>query len=125
MTDPLLWDLSETARQLGGVSTRTVQRLIGAGEINARRVGRRLMVRVDSVRAYLDQEMLDKHNSGCAGKAVLKREGGSTCRESASETRMASSPGRTRRSGGRALRTDAADQLAVLLEFDKKKTPAV
>jgi len=46
MTDPLLWDLSETARQLGGVSTRTVQRLIGAGEINARRVGRRLMVRV-------------------------------------------------------------------------------
>ena len=42
--DTLLWDLTETARQLGGVSTRTVRRLLQRGEIQAHRVGRRLLI---------------------------------------------------------------------------------
>ena len=50
MTDTLLWSLEEAARQLGGVSTRTVRRLLEAGEIEPRRVGRRLLVCAASVR---------------------------------------------------------------------------
>lgn len=35
MPEVLLWDLTETARQLGGVSVRTVRRLIERGELKA------------------------------------------------------------------------------------------
>ena len=44
MSDELLWDLNETARQLGSVSTRTVQRLIKRGELRSVQVLRRVKV---------------------------------------------------------------------------------
>lgn len=31
--DALLWDLQETARQLGGISIRTLRRMLDAGEL--------------------------------------------------------------------------------------------
>ena len=37
----LLWNLDETARQLGGVSTRTVRRLLQRGELPTVRIGAR------------------------------------------------------------------------------------
>lgn len=40
MSDALLWDLAEAARQLGGVSPRTVRRLIASGALPAVRIGR-------------------------------------------------------------------------------------
>lgn len=36
----LLWNLEETAKQLGNISPRTVQRLIQRGELTVVRVGR-------------------------------------------------------------------------------------
>lgn len=56
MTDTLLWDIEETARQLGGISSRTVRRLLDRGELQSKRIGRRLLVRPESVRAYLDRD---------------------------------------------------------------------
>jgi excisionase family DNA binding protein len=120
-SDPLLWNLEETARQLGRVSVRTVRRLINSGAIDAQRVGRRVMVKVASVRAFVDQENGAAHNSYCAGKAVQQEE--STCRESANVTRTVSSRVPTRRTGGRASRTAAAEQLADLLGCAATKTP--
>ena len=119
--DPLLWNLEETARQLGGVSVRTVRRLINSGAIEAQRVGRRVMVKVASVRALVDQDNGAAHNCSCAGKAVRQEE--STGRESANVTKTASSLAPTRRTGGRASRTAAAEQLADLLGCARTKTP--
>ncbi len=57
MNETLLWDLAETARQLGGVSTRTVRRLVQQQKIAGARVRSCVMVRPESVRAYLDQQI--------------------------------------------------------------------
>ena len=119
--DTLLWDLEETARQLGCVSVRTVRRLINSGAIDARLVGRRVMAKAASVRAFVDQGNGAAHNSRCAGKAVHQEE--STCRESANAIRTASSLVRTRNTGGRASRTVAAEQLADLLGCAGPKIP--
>ena len=108
MTDTLLWDLEETARQLGGVSVRTVRRLINSGAIDARLVGRRVMVKVASARAYVDEGNGTAHNSRCAGRAVHQE-------KSTHATRPLSSLDQIRHSGGRASRTAAAARLADLL----------
>jgi excisionase family DNA binding protein len=121
-SEPLLWDLSETARQLGGISTRTVRRMLDRGELTAHRLGRRLMIRADSVRGYLDLCTPSLHNSGHAGKAVLPLED-STCRKSVNAIKTGSSPARIRRTGGRATRMEAANRLADLLGFDRTKIP--
>ena len=42
--DTLLWSLQEAARQLGGVSTRSVRRMIEAGELPAVRFGRSVRI---------------------------------------------------------------------------------
>ncbi|WP_363168551.1 helix-turn-helix domain-containing protein [uncultured Lamprocystis sp.] len=61
MTDPLLVDLAECARQLGQVSTRTVRRLIDANSIRSVRVGRRLMVTMESLREYVNHENANRN----------------------------------------------------------------
>ena len=80
MNDVLLWDLDETARQLGGVSTRTVRRMLDEGLIESRKVGRRLLVRVASVRAYVDEVNSASDNRPGAGPDVRED---STCHTSA------------------------------------------
>ncbi|WP_456378805.1 helix-turn-helix domain-containing protein [Thiolapillus sp.] len=114
----LLWSLNEAAQQLGGVSTRTVRRLIDRGELASCRVGRRLMVVADSARSYVDGTMKPAHNQSCAGKVVQEV---STCQESANATRTGYSPVPIRRTGGRALRMSAASQLAEALALDETK----
>ncbi|HYN77272.1 MAG TPA: helix-turn-helix domain-containing protein [Lamprocystis sp. (in: g-proteobacteria)] len=64
MTDPLLVDLAECARQLGQISTRTVRRLIDANSIRSVRVGRRLMVTMESLREYVNHENADRNHPG-------------------------------------------------------------
>ncbi|MCG6862921.1 MAG: helix-turn-helix domain-containing protein [Chromatiaceae bacterium] len=121
MTDTLLWSLEEAARQLGGISTRTVRRLLEAGEIEPRRVGRRLLVCAASVRIYVDRSGPAGQNSGRAGRDVREE---STCLESAKRgTRMVSIGGRIRRTGGRRTRTQAAEELAKVLELPTDKKP--
>ena len=111
MSDTLLWDLAETARQLGGVSTRTVRRLVQQQEIAGVRVRSRVMVRPDSVRAYLDQQITDSDNPARAGRDVRET---STCR-SVNKTRMGSIAALTRRAGGHRTSTQAARELDALL----------
>jgi excisionase family DNA binding protein len=80
VTDTLLWSLEEAARQLGGISTRTVRRLVAVGEIEPRRVGRRLLVSAASVRDFVDRLGSKAQNWQSAGRDVQE---GSTCLESA------------------------------------------
>ena len=104
MSDELLWDLNETARQLGSVSTRTVQRLIKRGELRSVQVLRRVKVQASSVRSYVDRNMQPAHNLTGVGPAVQK--GDSTCHTVA----------KTVPSGGFRTSTQAAKELGVLLE---------
>ena len=111
MNETLLWDLAETARQLGGVSTRTVRRLVQQQKIAGVRVCSRVMVRPESVRAYLDQQITDSDNPARAGRDVRET---STCR-SVNKTRMGSIAALTRRAGGHHTSTQAARELDALL----------
>ena len=88
MTETLLWDLAETARQLGGVSERTVRRLIDAGAIARVRIGRRVLVLADSVKAHLDRAAADSDNHHRAGPDVREK---STCRIDARKVRFGGS----------------------------------
>jgi excisionase family DNA binding protein len=107
MNDTLLWDLAETARQLGGVSTRTVRRLLDRGDIEPRRVGRRLLVTAESVRAYVDDSNTASDNRPCAGLASQTEE--------SAKTKTGSTVVPIRRTGGLRIPTDAASELAARL----------
>jgi excisionase family DNA binding protein len=78
LTETLLWDLAETARQLGGISPRTVRRLVEGGDLKSVKIGRRLLVEVASVHAYMDRIITPGNNRPCAGPRVLQEVG--TCR---------------------------------------------
>ena len=75
MTETLLLTIREAAEQLR-VSTRTVHRLIHAGELPTVPVRRSLRIRRDDLRAYVDGLTAKPHNAGRAGPAVRKE---STC----------------------------------------------
>lgn len=79
-TDPLLWDIPETARQLGGVSTRTVSRLINAGEISSIKVRGRVLVPVSEVKTWVAQQIPMALNKKRVDSAVRNPGGNSTCR---------------------------------------------
>ncbi len=48
---------SDAARLLGGVSTKTVDRLRAAGELDALAVRGRVMIGVDSIEAYIERQL--------------------------------------------------------------------
>jgi excisionase family DNA binding protein len=50
---PLLWTYQEVAAQMR-VSVRTVERLVSTGELAARRVGRRSLIRPTDVETYVN-----------------------------------------------------------------------
>jgi hypothetical protein len=114
MTDTLLWDIPETARQLGGMTPRSVWRLIAADKLVVVRIGRRTFVDPDSARMLIDSlknKMTRSDNP--PGAAVLEK---STCRERNSNgTRTGSTGGRTRGTGGARSPTKAAVRLAAVL----------
>lgn len=69
----LLWPFEEVAHQLGGISTRTVRRLVAAGELPVVYVGPRLpRVPADSVHAYVARLAQGVHNSSCAESEAWK-----------------------------------------------------
>ena len=68
MTDTLLWSLEAAAKQLGGISTRAVRRLLEAGDIEPCHVGGRLLVSVASVRSYVDRMRPSAQNPRGAGR---------------------------------------------------------
>ena len=58
----LLWSFGKTARKLGGVSTRTVLRLVDDGELVSVYVGRRRMITAASAFALIQRQL--KSNEG-------------------------------------------------------------
>lgn len=49
----LLWSLDETALQLGGISKRTVQRLVANGELPIVQIGRLIRVPAEAVQTWI------------------------------------------------------------------------
>ncbi len=120
--DVLLWDLDETARQLGGISIRTLRRMIDAGEFPYVSVRRSIKIPAISVQKWVDQNMSKAHNLICAGPSVQKEK--STCQKSAKTgTRMVSINERIRNSGGLVSPTQAAKELGAVLELRAAKKP--
>ena len=58
LNPPLLWNLEEAARQLGGISTQTVRRLIAQGELATVRVGSRVLIPSRAVTHWIEQQTL-------------------------------------------------------------------
>lgn len=77
--DPLLWNLDEVARQLGGVSPRTVRRLIERDELPKVRVGRRLLVPSAAVHAYVAKGHTPADNEDVEQGALAPTRGESAC----------------------------------------------
>ena len=100
--DPLLWNLEETARQLGNVSVRTVRRLIASGELPAIKVRGSTKVSASAARARVDAKF-DKADN--PGRGLDVRTGGTTCHLN----------GLTARSGGYRSPVQMEDELDVLL----------
>ena len=120
MSTPLLWDLKETAHQLGNVSTRTVQRLVARGEIATKRVGRRRMVIAASVQAWLDGDMPTAHTGKRVGRDVR---GVKACQKHAGKKGTASTAALTRQTTGPVTSMRAARELDDLLAPATKKKP--
>lgn len=106
----ILWNLTETAQQLGGISARTVRRLIERGELPTVSIGRRVTVPADAVRAWVDKNMHTAHNHD-AGQGVQKE---GTCKN-ANETRTEFTNVRILRTTGRPTQTQTARELDALL----------
>jgi excisionase family DNA binding protein len=120
MTETLLWNLDEVARQLGNVSTRTVRRMLERGELPSIRIGRAVRIPADAVREWVDQNMTHPHNQQCAGPDVR---GVSTCQKSATGTKMVSTREKIRHTGGSATSTQVARELAAVLELSIERKP--
>ena len=78
MTTQLLWSLDEAAKAMGGISARTVRRLIQTGELPAIRIrGCAPRIRPEDVQTWIEQNIARDHNNGARG-SVPKQEK-STC----------------------------------------------
>ncbi|MBK7542305.1 MAG: helix-turn-helix domain-containing protein [Candidatus Competibacteraceae bacterium] len=106
--EPLLWSITETARQLGEVSARTVQRMIADGDLVEVSVRGRTMVDVASVRRYIEN------------RRARARMEGKPCQEKI-ETDFTSS--RSHRTGTRVIPMHGADAAAEVLERITKLRP--
>ena len=106
--DPILWNLEETARQLGNVSVRTVQRLIVAKKLPVVKIGNSPKVPAAVVRAWVDAKKEKADNPGCE---LDVRTGGTTCHLD----------GLTARSGGYRSPHQMARELDVLLGQHPKR----
>ncbi|MBX7246354.1 MAG: helix-turn-helix domain-containing protein [Candidatus Sumerlaeaceae bacterium] len=98
MPETLLWSIRETAAQLGGVSVRTIERMIDDGELPVIYIRKRKMIAADIVRQWLAAQN---------ERARARMEETRPCRE---KTAMASTNNRGRRTGTEVIpmRTDAA-----------------
>lgn len=101
--DRLAYSLREAAEKLGGVSLRTVQRLVACGGLPAVRVGRRVLIAADALRRYVAAPDEVAHNQKCAEPVAWK--GSSPCYSNAQGLR----------SGMSASGTQAARELSGLL----------
>ncbi|MCP3882547.1 MAG: helix-turn-helix domain-containing protein, partial [Sulfitobacter sp.] len=110
--DPLLWSLDEVGRQLGGISVRSVRRLLDRGALPKTSVGGRIMVPSAAVREYVEAQTVPAHNGSCVGQGALApTRGNSACLNKP----KGSLKNRTASTGTPTSPTQAADALNALL----------
>ena len=109
MPNTLLLTIDEVADQLR-ISTRTVRRLIQAGELPNVSIGRNLRIRRYDLNAYVDGRASHKHNVDCAGPGVLGK-----------EKHACHTDAKTVLSGGRLLPGQTAKELDALLGQSTKQ----
>ncbi|MGH8608923.1 MAG: helix-turn-helix domain-containing protein [Gammaproteobacteria bacterium] len=73
MPDTLLLTITEAAQELR-VSTRTIRRLIQAGDLTGIWIRRSFRIRSEELHAYVDSLDHRPHNAGGAGPGVLNKE---------------------------------------------------
>ena len=83
MSGALLWSLDEAARQLGGVSVRTIERMIRDGELPTLTVRKRRMIAAEVVREWVVRQTT---------QATERQE--PTCRNEKTATASTNSPAR-------------------------------
>ena len=123
MTESLLLTFTAAGQVLGGVSKRTVQRMVSDGELQRARVRGRVFVTRASVMAYVQRQAPPPHNRGAGTGAPGPMEV-QTCRDDEGTTSTGSIKGRARPTGGRATQTDAAAMLAARLGLSGQKIRA-
>lgn len=99
----LAYTFQEAAEKLGGISVRSIQRLVASGALPAIRVLRRVLVPADALRAFVAGGAAAGDNSPRAESVAWK--GIEPCLTDA----------RTRRTGGSSTPTQAAKELTDLL----------
>lgn len=105
MPEQILWSLDETARQLGGLSTQTVRRMVDRGDLPVIKIGRAVRIPAAAVHQWVANNMRPAHNQGCAGPGVRRKEV-NACRTDVKIVPI----------GGRHTPTQAARELGNLLE---------
>src|SRR6185295_2483667 len=99
----LAYSLPEAASMLGGVSVRSLQRLVARGALATVRIGRRVLVPADQLREYVAGSSKGTHNPTSAEPVAWK--GTKPCYSNAQD----------RRAGTSGSGTQAAGELSVLL----------
>jgi len=99
MSTTILLTINAAAEALS-VSARTVRRLLDRGDLSTIRIGRTVRVSAADMADYVARQITPSDTQ--AGTAAKET---STCQDDKSETRTASSSGRTRLSGGPRRRT--------------------
>ena len=71
--DPLLWSIDETAIQLA-VSSKTVSRLLGSGQLPKVQIGKSVRVSPRAVQEFVENQTIPAQNKGCVGSVMRKGE---------------------------------------------------
>ena len=109
----LLWNLEEVARQLGGVSVRTIERMIADGELTLIRIRKRRMIAAEVVRTWITRQ-----NDHARARMDQEKE---PCRE---KTVTASTNNRGRHTGTRVIpmrQGNAAEEVQARITAAKRK----
>ncbi|MGB4335799.1 MAG: helix-turn-helix domain-containing protein [Chromatiaceae bacterium] len=108
----------ETAADRLAVSTRTLRRLLAAGDLPSVRIRAARRILASDLSAYIASRSTGSDNS--PGVAV---NGETTCHENKYATKTGSTNGRTRPIGGAACRVQSAGAFAAVLGFPSPRTP--
>jgi len=101
--DRLAYCYREAAEILGGVSIRSVQRLVARGALPVVRVFRRVLIPADALREFVAARTDPSHNCTCAESVAWK------------ESKPCHTDERTHHIGGSSTPTQAAKELTGLL----------
>ena len=113
MTTQLLWSLEEAGKAMGGISARTVRRLIQTGELPAIRIrGCAPRLRPADVQIWIEQNITHAHNHPARGSVPNQREVAQCQNQQKGFMNV-----QTRRTGGSPTQMPTVSEFGVLLGF--------